>query len=43
MQQKAQHQRYDYTITQTVLKKVDDPTKLDIRTSGPYKAQQVNV
>jgi hypothetical protein len=35
--------RYDYVQGQQVLKKIHDPTKLGLRTSGPYPIQQVHV
>jgi hypothetical protein len=43
MRQNAQRRRYDYAINQKVLKKVHDPTKLGIRTSGPHIVKQVHV
>ena len=43
MRQNAQRQTYDYTINQKVLEKVHDPTKLGIRTNGPYRVKQVHV
>ena len=43
MRQNAQRRTYDYTINQKVLEKVHDPTKLGIRTNGPYKVKQVHV
>eukprot|EP00957_Ditylum_brightwellii_P091331 6954241-Ditylum_brightwellii.AAC.1 len=39
---KKQHQ-YDYALGQKVLKKVNDPTKLGVRTSGPYIIERVHV
>ena len=43
MRQNAQHCTYDYIINQKVLKKVHDPKKLGIRTSGPYMVTKVHV
>ena len=43
MIQNAQRRTYDYAPNQLVLKKVHDPTKLDIRTDDPFKVQQVHV
>ena len=34
---------YDYAVGQKVLKKVHDPTKLGVRTLGPYTIQRVHV
>ena len=34
---------YDYAPGQKVLKKVHDPTKLGVRTSGPYTIERVHV
>jgi len=39
----AKRRRYDYATGQQVLKKVHDPTKLGVRTSGPYKVLRVHV
>ncbi len=39
----AKRRTYDYMINQSVLKKVHDPTKLGIRTTGPYKVKRVHV
>eukprot|EP00957_Ditylum_brightwellii_P055076 4174467-Ditylum_brightwellii.AAC.1 len=38
---KKQHQ-YDYALDQNVLKKVHNPTKLGVRTSGPYIIERVH-
>ena len=35
--------QYDYAPGQKVLKKVHDPTKLGVRTSGPYTIERVHV
>ena len=35
--------QYDYVSGQQVLKKVHDPTKLGVRTSGPYTIERVHV
>ena len=35
--------QYDYTAGQKILKKVHNPTKLGVRTSGPYTIQRVHV
>ena len=35
--------QYDYATGQKVLKKVHDPTKLGVRTSGPYTIERVHV
>jgi hypothetical protein len=35
--------QYDYAPGQQVLKKVHDPTKLGVRTEGPYIIEQVHV
>ena len=35
--------QYDYAPGQRVLKKVHDPTKLGVRTTGPYTVEQVHV
>ena len=43
MRQNAQRRTYDYAQNQMVLKKVHDPTKLGIRTDGPFKVQTVHV
>ena len=42
MRQNAQRRTYDYTPNQKVLKKVHDPTKLGIRTSGSYVIKKVH-
>ena len=39
----AQIRTYDYAPNQKVLKKVHDPTKLGIQTSGPYNIKKVHV
>ncbi len=39
---RKQHQ-YDYAPGQQVLKKVHDPTKLGVRTTGPYTIDRVHV
>ena len=43
MRQNAQRRTYDYAPNQMVLKKVHDPTKLGIRTTGPYKIKKTHV
>ena len=43
MKQNAQRRTYDYAPNQKVLKKVHDPTKLGIQTSGPYNIKKVHV
>jgi hypothetical protein len=35
--------QYDYALGQQVLKKVHDPTKLGVRTEGPYTIERVHV
>jgi hypothetical protein len=35
--------QYDYTPRQQVLKKVHDPTKLGVRTEGPYTIECIHV
>jgi hypothetical protein len=35
--------QYDYALGQQVLKKVHNPTKLGVRTEGPYTIKHVNV
>jgi hypothetical protein len=35
--------QYDYTLGQQVMKKVHDPTKLGVRTEGPYTIERVHV
>ena len=35
--------QYDYAPGQQVLKKVHDPTKLGVRTDGPYTIERVHV
>jgi hypothetical protein len=35
--------QYDYAPGQQVLKKVNDPTKLGVRTKGPYTIERVHV
>ena len=35
--------QYDYAPGQKVLKKVHNPTKLGVRTTGPYTIEQVHV
>jgi len=43
MKQNTQRRMYDYAPNQKVLKKVHDPTKLGIWTSGPYNIKKVHV
>ena len=43
MRQNTQRRTYDYMMNQKVLKKLHDPTKLGLRTSGPYKMTKVHV
>ncbi len=38
-----QRHRYDYAQGQQVLKEVNDPTKLGVRTEGPYTIECVHV
>ena len=42
-QKNAQRRTYDYAQNQMVLKKVHDPTKLGIQTTGPYKIKKTHV
>eukprot|EP00957_Ditylum_brightwellii_P180409 13742829-Ditylum_brightwellii.AAC.1 len=35
--------QYDFALGQKVLKKVHDPTKLGVRTPGPYTIERVHV
>ncbi len=35
--------QYDYALGQQVLKKVHNPTKLGVRTEGPYTIERVHV
>ena len=35
--------QYDYALGQQVLKKVHDPTKLGVRTEGPYTIERVHI
>ena len=42
MRENKKRRRFDYQINKKVLKKVHDPTKLGIRTQGPYKIEQVH-
>ena len=39
----AQRRQYDYAPNQQVLKKVHDPTKLGVRTTGPFTILRVYV
>ena len=43
MRANAQRRMYDYAPNQKVFKKVHDPTKLGIQTSGPYNIKKVHV
>ena len=43
MKQNAQRRTYNYIINQKVLKKVHDPKKLGVRTSGSYTVTKVHV
>jgi hypothetical protein len=45
MRQRANRKQchYDYAPGQQVLKKVHNPTKLGVRTTGPYNIEQVHV
>ncbi len=36
-------QAYDYAVGQQVLKKVHNPTKLGVRTEGPYPIERVHI
>ena len=42
MRENKKRRRFDYQINKKVLKKVHDPTKLGIRTQGPYNIKQVH-
>ena len=42
MRQNTKRRTYNYAQNQKVLKKVHDPTKLGIRTSGPYKIKKIH-
>ena len=42
MRQNAEIRTYNYAQNQKVLKKVHDPTKVGIRTSGPYKIKKMH-
>ena len=42
MRENKKRRRFDYKVNKKVLKKVHDPTKLGIRTQGPYKINQVH-
>jgi hypothetical protein len=35
--------QFDYTLGQQVLKKLHDPTKLGVRTEGPYTIERIHV
>ena len=35
--------QYDYALGQKVLKKVHDPAKMGVRTTGPYNVEQAHV
>ena len=39
----AKHRSFDYAGSQQVLQKVHNPTKLGVRTTGPYLIQRVHV
>jgi len=39
----ARHRQYDYALNQKVLKKVHDPTKLGVRTTGHFTIPIVRV
>jgi len=43
MRQNAQICTYNYEPNQMVLKKVHNPTKLGVRTLGPFKIKKVHV
>ena len=44
LQRASRKQRqYDYAPGQQVLKKVHDPTKLGVRTEGPYTIERIHV
>jgi len=43
MRQNAQRRTYNYALNQKALKKVHDPTKLGVRTSGPYKVKKLHL
>jgi hypothetical protein len=38
-----EHHQFDYAPGQQVLKKVNDPTKLGVRTEGPYTIERIHV
>ena len=42
MRENKKRRRFDYQVNNKVLKKVHDPTKLGIRTEGPYKITRVH-
>ena len=42
MRENKKRRRFDYQVNKKVLKKVHDPTKLGIRTEGPYKITRVH-
>ena len=42
-QANRKRRQYDYAPGQQVLKKVHDPTKLGVRTTGPYTIDSVHV
>jgi hypothetical protein len=39
----CEHRQYDYAPGQQALKKVQDPTKLGVRTEGPYTIERVHI
>jgi hypothetical protein len=39
---RKQHQ-FDYALGQQVLKKVHNPTKLEVRTEGPYTSERIHI
>jgi hypothetical protein len=41
--QNRKRRRYDYVVGQRVLKKIHKPTKLGLRTEGPYVVSTVHV
>ena len=42
MRENKKRRCFDYQVNKKVLKKVHDPTKLGIRTQGPYNIKQVH-
>ena len=42
MRENKKRRRFDYQVNKKVLKNVHDPTKLGIRTQGPYNIKQIH-